>query len=248
MVTKIAVCDDSLAVCTQICDFLKRVELERQEEFDICCFSSAEELLMKMPEDTQILFLDIVMQGESGMQAAHRLRETDRSLCIIFITSMVQYALDGYGVRAFGFLKKPLEYLIFRREVLDALDNIARRQGKRIVLRAGGQVCALSTSEILYAEILGRELKIVTEDDAQFYAITLKEFEQMVDGCGFFRCHKSYLVNFRYVLNIGINEVVLANRQTIPLSRHRRKEFVQSFAAYVGNHGTISQSSLGPPS
>ncbi len=237
MIYKIAVCDDSLATRIQICDLLKRIEVQDGLQFDIHSFSSAEDLLARMPEDTQLLLLDIVMDGETGIKAAQRLRKNNRSLCIIFITSMVQYALECYSVHPLGFLKKPLEYNLFRREILDAIYNIDARKGRKIILNRGTLIEVLDTNEIIYAEILGRDLKIVLKNDSRQYTTPLKDLEQKLVDCHFFRCHKSYIVNFQYVLNITANDILLANGQRIPMSKYRRKEFLETFTAYVGNHG-----------
>lgn len=237
MPIKLAVCDDSMPVCLQICDYLKRMECEYDLTFEVQTFSSATQLLANMSGDTQILLLDIAMDRMTGMEAARVLREKGADLCIIFITSMVQYALEGYGVRAFGFLKKPLQYAVFAREICDALDSVEKKGGRCITLRAGTCMDVLKTKDILYAEIWGRELKILTTEGSRFYNITMRELESLLPAGQFFRCHKSYLVNFLHVLNVDAADILLSNHQRIPISKHRKREFMQDFISYIGVHG-----------
>ena len=236
MPIKLAVCDDSMPTRLQICDYLKQMECEYDLRFDVQTFSSAAQLLERMSGDTQILLLDIAMDSMTGMEAARILRERGANLCIIFITSMVQYALEGYGVRAFGFLKKPLQYTAFAREVCDALESVEKQADRCITLRVGTCLNVLKTKDILYAEILGRELKILTTDGSQLYTMPMRELESLLPAGHFFRCHKSYLVNFHHILNVDGADILLSNQQKIPISKHRRKEFMQAFISYIGGH------------
>ncbi len=236
MLIKIAVCDDSMPARLQICDYLKQMECEYGLSFDVQTFSAATQLLERMSGDTQILLLDIAMDSMTGMEAARILRERGANLCIIFITSMVQYALEGYGVRAFGFLKKPLQYTAFVREVCDAMEAVEKQADQCITLRAGTCLNVLKTKDILYAEILGRELKILTAEGSQLYTMPMWELESLLPTGHFFRCHKSYLVNFHHILNVDGTDILLSNQQKIPISKHRRKEFMQAFTFYLGGH------------
>ena len=232
----IAICDDSLQACIKMQEYILRVQEEIQGDFHLYTFHNAEEMLKGLPQDTDILFLDIVMAKETGMDAAKKLRTYNKDVCIIFISSMPQYALEAYGVRAFGFLKKPVEYHTFRSELLEALHTISKKQGIRIVLKSAGNMSVFQTSEIYYAESIGKKLIIHLENLEKEFYLTMNEFEEQVRNSGFFRCHKSFIVNFQYVVNIDSTDVLLSNQEKVPISKHRRKDFLQEFTAYVANH------------
>ena len=95
---------------------------------------------------------------------------------------------------------------------------------------------SLKTRDIYYAEILGRNLMLHTVNGSRQYVYTMNNFEKLVEDCGFFRCHKSFLVNMNYLSKIGFDNIILTNAEQIPLSKYRRKELLDAFGAFVGNH------------
>ena len=130
---KVMICDDEPEMCAQIRQSLARFTQECGAQFSIRECHSGEALLCRLEADTDLVFLDIRMEGLSGMEAARRLRKENRDVCLIFITTMTQYALEGYQVHAYGFLKKPLLYAQFRLLMLDALRSLAGKNAHHII-------------------------------------------------------------------------------------------------------------------
>ena len=234
---KLACCDDSIAARNQIQSFFSRLGAETGDIYSVSYFRSADELLLNMSRDTQILLLDIGMEGMSGMALARHLREQNNDIYIIFITSMVQYAIEGYEVRAFGFLEKPLSYALFRREILDVTADITGKGDHIVSLNIGDTLSVLHSNKLLFAEVYGHIVQLTCTDEVRQCAISLSALEEKLTGASFFRCHKSYLVNYRHIADIGLTEITLSNGAVIPLSRHRRKSLLTGFANYISNAG-----------
>ena len=239
MTTKIAVCDDVADLRTQICSFLTQVAHEEGYEFDIVCYESAEDLLEHFDDDIQILLLDIMMSGATGMEAARRLRDNHKSLCIIFISVMVQYALEGYDVHAFGFLKKPLEYTAFKRQIREALASLQSERKRLVSLRSGTSIDVIDASQIVYIEVKGRNLTVATQRGQFSYAIPLKEVEPVL-GDDFFKCHKSYIVNFAHVRTVEASDIVMDDGSVVPLSKHRRKDCLIELSSFVRSRNALA--------
>ena len=125
---RIAICDDEKSCRDVLHRTLIRYAQEKAEEFEILLFESADRLLVEYPRDLDLLFLDIAMDGVDGMAAAREIRKHDTQVCIIFITTMVQYAIDGYAVKACGFIRKPVSEAELK-QITEAV--IARLSGKR---------------------------------------------------------------------------------------------------------------------
>ncbi len=147
---------------------------------------------------------------------------------------MAQYAIEGYEVHAFGFLKKPVSYRQLSRCITEALRSIAKNEGCMITINHMANTERINTNDIIYIESFGHSMKIVTRNECLKSASTLSEFETRLKKHGFLKSHKSYLVNLRHVKKINDNTLTLSNGSEILLSRYRRKEFMSEFAGYVG--------------
>ncbi len=231
---KVIVCDDEAAVRAAVRAQLERFSGETGEQFCVKEIHSGEALLAQFSADTDLVFLDIKMEGITGMDAARRLRADRRDVCIIFITTMTQYAMEGYQVHAYGFLKKPLRYAQFRLQLLDALRHLAPRREESITLRAGGEIYSICLAELIYLEVLDHDLRFVRSSGPLVCHATMSDMGEVLRGKGFFRCHKSYTVNLRHVAQISAAGVRMSNGDVLPVSKHRRKEFLEAFAAYAG--------------
>ena len=74
-------------------------------------FESGEEFLAHFtPEDYDIIFIDQYMNGLSGMDTAEKIREKDDVVAVVFVTTSIDHAIESFGVRACGYLVKPLSY------------------------------------------------------------------------------------------------------------------------------------------
>ena len=117
---KIAICDDTETDRNYIKDLVTHWAHISKQQADIHLFSSAEEFLFEYEEDKgyQILLLDIEMGKMDGVTMAKKLRETNDSTQIIFVTGYSDYIAEGYEVSALHYLMKPVkEDKLFR--VLD---------------------------------------------------------------------------------------------------------------------------------
>ena len=233
---RIAICDDEKLVRDSIHTMLDRYSAESGREFSIIEYESAVLLLREYRADFDLLFLDISMQGLDGMSAARELRKSDERVRIIFVTSMQQYAIEGYKVRAFGFVTKPMNYQELCLELDGALRSIdaERLRENAITLKSGMSVDRLAVADILYCEVLNHTVVVHTHAGAKGYRTQMREMEELLGQYGFFRVHSAYLVNHAAIAQVLGDKLILTSGEEIPLSRHKRKEFLSALARYVG--------------
>lgn len=231
---KVAICDDEAPVRAEVRRFLSQFQARHGLELKVSCFDSGESLLKEMERDTDLLILDIHMDGLSGMNAARLLRERGLQTCIIFLTTMVQYAMQGYEVHAYSFIQKPLRPRQFERVVLEALQNQRARREDSIVLQKGFELNSVPIANILYIEISDHTSAVVTAQGREEYNITLGRLAQQLGPSGFGLCHKSCLVNYRQIKSIRTAELTMANGEVLPLSKRRRKQFLEDYTKYMG--------------
>jgi len=232
---KVAICDDELQTRLQLEEYIKRLVEEEGSKVSVHVYDSGEDLMARYDGAYDIIFLDIKMHDVDGIEAARRIREFNKEVCIIFISSMVQYALDCFKVRAFGFLKKPLTYEEFRMEVKEALSNISDdKNGKEIMVKTGRGTRWVQTHKIRYIEVQNHEIILyMGVSEIRFYG-KLKELEDQLKGCGFLRCHSSFLVNCAHIQEIKAMSLLISNGAEVPISKHRKKEFMEELTIYAG--------------
>lgn len=184
--------------------------------------------------DFDLVFMDIEMPGMDGMAAARKLRERDEDMCLIFVTKLFQYAIEGYSVRAMDFLVKPVTPEKLAPKLDRALQTIDRRRRARIAVQAGEMTKWLDTAEILYVEVMNHTLYYHMKEESFSAYGTIKESEQKLAPLGFARCSNSFLVNLRYVDAISGSEVLIGGDR-LPIGRTKRREFLQRMAEFAGD-------------
>lgn len=229
------ICDDEADVRKQLVQYSERLAFELNQDLQITEFSDGLDLIETFPSDANIVFLDISMRHLDGIQAAKKIRQFDKNICIIFITSMVQYALECYKVHAYSFLPKPLRYAEFCTEVTDAIHQFTKHPETAILVDDGnGRRYRVYLSNLLYLEVMDHKVTLHMFNETLTVRKNLREFEKELSPQGFIRCHNSYLVNAEKVAAFLGNELEMRNGDIIPISKQRRKHFIEEFTQYAG--------------
>lgn len=164
------------------------------------------------------------------MKLAKKLRDKGDMLPIVFITGYSDYISDGYDVEALHYLLKPVN----KDKLFAVLDKFADRNvhSYQIILSSKGETLRLSPDRITYIEAQGRKTDVfLSHGRALDCDMSISKLADM-NIYGFVRCHRSYLVNLRYVKSIGRAEVKLDNGVSIPLSRRLHNEVNSSFIKF----------------
>ncbi|WP_300281681.1 LytR/AlgR family response regulator transcription factor [Peptacetobacter sp.] len=232
---KIAICDDELLQREELKGYIYKVFEEVKEELELLIFKSAEDVLKEKDilKDTDIFILDIKMDEVSGMDLAKIIRKENDISEIIFITSLVDYIQEGYIVRAYRYLIKPINYEELKTHLLSCINNIKRKKGNFIIIENKSIVNKVPINEIMYIEVTKKELTIYTKEDIYKTKSSMKKIERELEKFDFYRCHKSYLVNMKYIETIDKNEIII-NYKKIPVSKHRISEFKKNFTLLLG--------------
>lgn len=187
-----------------------------------------------MDRSTDLVLLDISMGGMTGMDCAKQLRDEGFSGEFIFITSMENYALEGYKVHAFSFLTKPLVYEELSTALTDLSAKLSASAPAVLPVETSSGTKILKINDILYAEVFRRETSFALKNGNKVVSlIQLAAVEEQLSGKGFFRCHRSYLINMKHVENIAPPDITLTGGSVVPISKHRVKEFLSAYAKYI---------------
>ena len=232
---RIAIVDDEAAARAFLHDGTRDALNEAGLSAEISVFSSAEDFLNDVSTAFHLILLDIQMDGMNGMECAERIRLKDQQALIIFITGMVQYAVQGYKVNAMDYIVKPVTAPQLRLSLNRAFRRLRDLQPKVITFHAPGGMTAIDVQDILYVEAVNHSAVARTSHGDIPCGTTLSAVETQLKPYGFFRCHSGFLVNLKLVEQVTATDAVVAER-LVPVSRHRRKEFMQAIAAWWGKN------------
>lgn len=234
----IAVCDDEVIEC---CNMARKIK-DILEEMKIPCiirqFRSGGELL-KAIESFDIVFLDIIMQGLDGMKTAQIFREKAYDKILIFVSSSREYVFEAYDVEAFQYLLKPVNDGKLKRVLQKAVLKTENRSQEFIIVSRERQKKKLFLDDIYYFEIQGRIVDAHGTEGIFTYYEQIGELENKLRDKGFFRCHKSYLINLEYVCGYNRQEVILENGEKIVIAKRRYDRFVQEVLKVMRENGGI---------
>lgn len=233
---RIAIAEDDAAYIKQLQEYLRRYQEENQEEITASVFPNGIELLENYCPVYDLLLLDIEMPLMDGMSAAQKIRQTDTSVLIIFITNMAQYAIKGYEVDALDYVLKPITYFAFAMKLRKAIRALGERTQKSILVTWGSEVKRLSTDSILYVEVADHQIRYHTKEETCLSIGSLREVEQELETENFSRCNSCYLVNLKYVDGIR-QDCVVVGGNSLKISRAKKKTFMQKLNDYYKRGG-----------
>ncbi len=233
---RIAIVEDDETAKEQLAKCLKQYEKEYAVSFSITWYPNGFDFLEGWHQDADIVFMDIDMPGMNGMETAHRMREADTNVVLIFVTNLAQYAIEGYSVDALDYVLKPVEYFALKLKIKKALRMVETCEEKVIPVQQDGQMYYLKSSEILYVEVEKHDLTFYTVHGAFVCDGSLKHIEETLEGADFYRCNYCYLVNLRHVSSVGNTEVKIGET-ALQISRNRRKGFLEKLNDYYRRGG-----------
>lgn len=228
-IIKVLVVDDVLAAGLFLKSILERVPGVEVAEVITDPLDVARQVDL---HKAQVIFLDIDMPGLNGLDLARQLREKDEDLSLIFATAHSEYALEAFELYSYDYILKPFnEERIVKtmQRIKSRFDQSGLLEEEPIMFETEGQRILLKPKEITYIESLDHKIKVKTQHyhDLMIYK-DLRSLEERLTSRGFFRCHRSYLVNTSYIKMIDrirySYDIVLNSGERIPLSRRHFTE------------------------
>lgn len=229
---EIAIVEDEDLYVDQLTEYIDRYSMESGYDINITRFYDGDEITRDYRGDYDIIMMDIQMKFMDGMSAAEKIRELDKEVIILFITNMTQYAIRGYQVDALDYMVKPIEYFSFSQKLDRAIDRMKCQDLSFISIPVEDGIQKLDISKIYYVESQGHNLIYKTKRNVFISRGTMKDLEDILQKYGFFRSNKGYLVNMAHVDGVQDNCCVIGDEQ-LPISRARRKQFMDAMANYM---------------
>jgi two-component system response regulator LytT len=232
----IGVCDDNIQFARLLVKSLRTLcatELPERIDCQIAVeFSSCDDVLRYLEHNTiNILFLDINMPEATGLQLADALQHLKFPPAVVFVTAYSEYAIDAFKVNAVDYLVKPVETERLAQAISRVREHVMLhakvQKAERIPVEKGGKKILINIDDIRFVMARDDYAYLQTDTDRFFSTVSLAQLEKTLDGHGFFRVHRGYLVNLALVKEVepqsgGTLLLTLDSvEDKIPVSRRR---------------------------
>lgn len=231
---EIAIVEDDKAQAALLEGHIKNYAAAHKLAISVSVFYDAITFLDKYSA-FQIVYMDIMMPMLNGMDAAKLLREKDEKVVLIFVTTMRQYAIQGYEVSASDFIVKPVAYPEFALKFTKVLSRLDTVSSADVLIRTENSFVRLSPGDIRYVEVNGHHCVYHTASGEYRQYQTMKSAEAALQGHGFVRCNNFLLVNLAHVDRLdGMTAYV--DGDALQISHPRRKAFSDAFVRFMETH------------
>lgn len=202
-------------------------------------------------EQPKLVFLDIELQTSTGFDLLNQIKDINFS--VIFTTAHEHYALKAIKFAALDFLLKPIDEEELKTAVNKAIkqqtessvnknievliNNLNKTNNqKKIAISTNSGIIVLEIKDIIYCKADGPYTTIYSASGELISSTHLKEFENLLVEFGFFRIHKSYLVNLSEIRKYKKSEdayVIVSNGDRVDVSDKKKEELISKLSTQV---------------
>lgn len=229
----IAIIEDEEAMSNQLVSYFAKFGKDYNESFSFAIFNNAETFLKNYKKEYSVVLMDINLPGMNGMECVKKLREIDDTVLVIFVTNLSQFAVDGYEVKAFDFVVKPISYYNFSLKLKRALSHLSSLNNYELIISTKDKKYFININQLIYIEIRNHTIIYHLVNEEIKGSGTLKSLYTNLKKHHFAFCNQCYLVNLAFVKGID-NGFLLINNEKIRIASSRKKSFMQELTAYIG--------------
>lgn len=234
-VIKIAVCDDDLELRTRLLQQLSTLPMPENCTIVFSDYASGNDLVSAYTKESfDLLFLDMLMEGLNGIQTALSIRQQDKKVLIVFLTSSSDFAVQSYEVDAFDYILKGGDPTKIERVFNKAIKYLKNHEEQSLKIKSGSTLYSIKCDTIEYIEIYSKKLsiKLVNQQTLETYK-PIRELEENIKGLTqFFKIHRSIIINLAFITQISQKFVMTLSGEKLPVARGKYTALEKSFLLY----------------
>lgn len=242
---RIAICDDDEWELDHLSKLIMEYQLNRGVKLDCRPFHNVTDFLHEMKGgEYDLIFLDVLMPGISGVEAAQELKELDKNVKLVFVSASPDFALESYNVGAYYYLLKPTGADSLFPLLDKVVDELPRQEEQSFILKNRKGIIRIFFTELEYVEVINKKVFFHLSGDVVYETTAaLAEFEgKFLERQDFLKIHRSYLVNLSHILSIESNCVVMRSGDKVPISRQRRSQVKDAYVRFLHQVKTLYSS------
>ena len=231
---RIAIVDDIHAEREQLRDFVTASAERSQVDIEISLFDSGSAFVRDAHAPCfDMVFLDIYMDGMTGMDVAIHLRERGSQSRIIFCTTSDNHAIQSYDVDAFYYLKKPYS----QEKLSEVFERAVKSCGaspRHISVKGHKLLHKILLSDIIYVDYSNHYTHIHLENETvKTYGNFRDIGDQLAPYRQFLLCYRNIMINMHHVRKVEPDAFTMANGDILPINRKEKQAIRQVYADFI---------------
>lgn len=231
---RVGICDDEELTCSHLGEAVRQYFASCDDEVDIYIWNTGEELKRDVPDKVEldVLLLDIELPGCNGIDVGKYIREEQNndSMCLIYISSKTNYAMELFENHPYNFLVKPIDEELLYKDLKRFLQ--LEKSNRRFFTYDYKKInYQIAVGSIIYFESDRKHIKIVTNDRNYEYVGKIKD-EYIKLPQYFVMIGQSFIVNIRHIKLYRLNSVIMDNGDELNVSRGYKKKFDEIMMEY----------------
>lgn len=235
----VAIVDDIPRELERISGMINEYANDKHLSIDVKTFKNAKDFLSDYrPFSYTLIFMDIYMDGMTGVDAATTIREIDNETLIVFLTTSPDYTFDAFNVHAYGYILKVPEDATLKSDIFRTLnDVIALRTPSEdtITISTGCGDKIIPFSTVLYVQAEKNYIKITDKNNET--CRTRMTFSNMVslfkNDSRFLQINRGILINMDYIDTFEKGVCVLQGGYRLPINLRDHKKLDQIRKNYI---------------
>ncbi len=229
----IAICEDDV-MQQQVLEALLN-EIGLKESLNLHKFNSGEDLIKSYENGNKysIVLLDMQLNEMDGIQTAKIIKQFEKNCLFIIITSIMEYAVEGYSIDAYEFILKPVNKDKFNTVIKNAIKELQSRMNKIYLVKTRESMVAIRLSEIRYIESNKNGVIIHTNEQTYNDKDNISSVEKRLKQDGFIRISRYYIVNIYQVKEIGVSKIILVNGEELIYSNKYRDDINKEYLNFM---------------
>lgn len=218
----IGICDDEASIRNRIIRISEQVLRQTDCLFEILEFEDGEQFL-SYDGSVDLLVLDIEMPKRNGLEVKEYLQSLGGKTMIIFVTNHEELVFSAFGLQVFGLvLKDQLE-----RQFGTMLQAAVRMMNQYVLVDdvVDSRNILFIRSERVYSNL------ILTDGSSRLVRTSLADLEKQLLPVGFIRCHRTYLINAKWVDRFNGKTVEIQGNE-VPISIRKLAEVREKYRKY----------------
>lgn len=227
----IAICDDDKDEISKI----RWAMFDIKEDYKIDAFQSGKDLIasVKGGAEYDVLFCDIYMKDEFGIDVAKQMQTLSPSTAIVFTTTSTEHAVEAFSIRALHYIVKPVK----AEDIVEVFRRLGKKEEPRhtLTLRINRTINMLYQDEIVRVEGADHRT-VITRLGGEELSIwkPCHEICDLLDD-SFIQIKKGVMVNMRHIKQMTARECVMKDGSEFLLRRDQAKELRERYYSYVEN-------------